>query len=348
MLRILQLPDCAETMYQILDFQRSVLEFARDHKKFDHSEMVAFFGNQKTQWLEERDFITNPLFSAENFMRMEQTKKDELYNAFLHDIEFQNHINDNDFEFLLPGGNYPGIKSFGKSFYDIFKSGGFPSFITGGEEFHSGHWWTSIERKNSIQTCPVCDQQMATTRSIDHYLPQDSYPALSIHPMNLFPCCKICNNEIKKSKDPLIITSMNKVIHPYIHSLDKFCRICFTFHSNEIHIEIIPTTSNEAVTFGFLFKLPELWEKNCVAHILDTGFSQIQTAFFALKTLDKEITLSNLSMMSEKISSCHWGKKNLEYLANYWVKDYLEQCNTKDLESLKIEILSMISIKIDL
>ena len=39
--------------------------------------------------------------------------------------------------------------------------------------------------------CPICEAVKAKT--FDHYLPQTGYQLFAVHPLNLIPCCSICN-----------------------------------------------------------------------------------------------------------------------------------------------------------
>ena len=41
------------------------------------------------------------------------------------------------------------------------------------------------------EMCPVCEAVKATT--FDHYLPQSAYQLFAVHPLNLIPCCTVCN-----------------------------------------------------------------------------------------------------------------------------------------------------------
>ncbi|MBE7467624.1 MAG: hypothetical protein HS114_00595 [Anaerolineales bacterium] len=57
--------------------------------------------------------------------------------------------------------------------------------------------------------CPICDASGFRTISgghyysdIEHYLPKSIYPHLAIHPYNLIPVCKLCNQAIKRDEDP--------------------------------------------------------------------------------------------------------------------------------------------------
>ena len=41
------------------------------------------------------------------------------------------------------------------------------------------------------EMCPICEAVKATT--FDHYLPQTAYQLFAVHPLNLIPCCTVCN-----------------------------------------------------------------------------------------------------------------------------------------------------------
>jgi len=58
--------------------------------------------------------------------------------------------------------------------------------------------------------CPYCSVGYAST--LDHYLPKNKFPQLSIVPLNLVPSCKDCNTG-KKTGYPT--TSNQQSLHPY-------------------------------------------------------------------------------------------------------------------------------------
>ena len=48
--------------------------------------------------------------------------------------------------------------------------------------------------------CPICESVKATT--FDHYLPKALYQLFAVHPLNLIPCCTVCNgHKLKKIFD---------------------------------------------------------------------------------------------------------------------------------------------------
>ncbi|EKW1653666.1 hypothetical protein P9K14_001120 [Citrobacter freundii] len=61
-----------------------------------------------------------------------------------------------------------------------------------------------------IGRCPFCGVGFAST--LDHYLPKNSYPQLSVTPENLVPSCKDCNT----GKGTSLATNANEqCLHPY-------------------------------------------------------------------------------------------------------------------------------------
>lgn len=58
--------------------------------------------------------------------------------------------------------------------------------------------------------CPMCGDR--AVENLDHYLPKSKYPALSIAPDNLVPCCRDCNTE-KQNKVP--VSDGGTFLNPY-------------------------------------------------------------------------------------------------------------------------------------
>lgn len=63
--------------------------------------------------------------------------------------------------------------------------------------------------------CPICGYRPVD--SLDHYLPKEKFPALSISPINLIPACLGCN-KLKSSSKPS--TSEEEFIHPYFDNIE--------------------------------------------------------------------------------------------------------------------------------
>jgi len=47
------------------------------------------------------------------------------------------------------------------------------------------------QNRRTLTRCPYCGITPPTT--YDHYLPQERFPEFVVHPLNLVPCCSVCN-----------------------------------------------------------------------------------------------------------------------------------------------------------
>jgi len=88
-----------------------------------------------------------------------------------------------------------------------------------------------LDAQNQIllKVCPGCDGKPpsvsdgAIHEDLDHFFPKSKYPFLSIHPLNLTPLCKDCNQTYKSSKDAILdnnnsvadVHALNDIYHPY-------------------------------------------------------------------------------------------------------------------------------------
>ncbi|AWX56928.1 hypothetical protein AB432_018565 [Brevibacillus brevis] len=63
--------------------------------------------------------------------------------------------------------------------------------------------------------CPICGYRPVD--SLDHYLPKEKFPALSISPINLIPACMGCN-KLKSSSKPN--SPEEEFIHPYFDNIE--------------------------------------------------------------------------------------------------------------------------------
>ena len=84
----------------------------------------------------------------------------------------------------------------------------------------------------TIKVCPGCDgtppsRDLYADRireDVDHFLPKSKYPVLAVHPLNLVPLCKTCNQDYKGERDSISdidvavsdVTSLEHIFHPYL------------------------------------------------------------------------------------------------------------------------------------
>ena len=110
------------------------------------------------------------------------------------------------------------------SFYDYLEGKTrFPEYLfseQGAEDFGRQEFlYSFMEANSNLYVCAVCDESSYYTvidenirTDIDHYLPKSLYPHFSCHPYNLIPTCKICNQTVKGTKDPLEMNGKRLVL----------------------------------------------------------------------------------------------------------------------------------------
>lgn len=89
--------------------------------------------------------------------------------------------------------------------------------------------------------CPFCGG-LGQVRTLDHYLPKANFPAFSVHPKNLIPCCRDCNDGKNSSFG---IGADEQALHPYLdqdHFFDERWLVARAERSNPVLIrfECIP------------------------------------------------------------------------------------------------------------
>lgn len=117
--------------------------------------------------------------------------------------------------------------------------------------------YASAQRALHLNVCPGCDGAPPSTTAdglvhedIDHFFPKSKYPFLSIHPLNLTPFCKNCNQTYKHDKDSILdddtsvddVHTLEDIYHPYQRPA-----------KNEIALEIAPAADH---TPAFYFVCP--------------------------------------------------------------------------------------------
>lgn len=83
--------------------------------------------------------------------------------------------------------------------------------------------------------CPYCG--ISEPKTLDHYLPKESYPEFSVFPANLIPICHVCNSSYKGTQ-LLSNTGERLFLHSYFDVLPLFDFICVQVNMGaEIEIE---------------------------------------------------------------------------------------------------------------
>ncbi|MCY0940206.1 HNH endonuclease [Streptomyces antarcticus] len=65
--------------------------------------------------------------------------------------------------------------------------------------------------------CPLCGEGLVTT--LDHHLPKNKYPLLSVVPVNLIPACRDCNTG-KLATTP--VNAGDQTLHPYFDDFSHY------------------------------------------------------------------------------------------------------------------------------
>lgn len=84
-----------------------------------------------------------------------------------------------------------------------------------------------MRKKHKLRACPSCGEE-GTPGTLDHYLPKEVFPELSICFQNLTPMCDQCQG--KKGTDYISSTGRKRFFHPYYDEIND----CF------FHIKITP------------------------------------------------------------------------------------------------------------
>lgn len=103
---------------------------------------------------------------------------------------------------------------------------------------------------SNTDVCPFCGKAMGTSGfQLDHYLPKALYPIFAITPINLVPCCNVCNNA-KRNYAPENETS--QLIHPYYDDFGSETWIKAKLVINE-------SEGNQVFTFVYDTDVPSYW-----------------------------------------------------------------------------------------
>lgn len=122
--------------------------------------------------------------------------------------------------------------------------------------------------------CPLCGQGQATT--IDHYLPQDSFPEFAILPVNLVPCCWQCNHAKGRN---YARNSETSYLHVYFDVITENDRFLFA------DLEVLPLGLKIRYFVAPPVSLSERLRKRLTSH-----FERLDLASYYLKEGINEVT----------------------------------------------------------
>lgn len=190
--------------------------------------------------IDEKGRATGKLATSINalaaYMRKNPGEKERVLEAYKHDIDFYEHLNDENFTFAyfdLCEETQDKVKPLMEYCYDLLQSPGLPLRPTSPtvkkrkpkitRQRLVDEFWKRNE--DVLSVCACCDgpSHRITLKKAyghaDHFFPRSKYPFLSIHPYNLVPICTICNSFFKIDKDPLENHKHETLLdtyHPYV------------------------------------------------------------------------------------------------------------------------------------
>lgn len=166
----------------------------------------------------------------------------------------------------------------------------------------------NMRKNNGLVVCPSCGEP-GRPRTLDHYLPKDTFPELSILLLNLTPMCDWCQGE--KLTEYVTKDGKKRYIHPYFDDVDKpLFSIAFTSPYSTPSIEVVvyeslPEELSQLVKLhlegiGFLSRFKEYFKTRYISILRKARDCQLPN------TKDLRMTLGILLEMEEEKSINSW------------------------------------------
>lgn len=194
----------------------------------DEEKLKEEFGEKWGKWLYERinssknfgDAI-NALIKAIDWKGDKDkatSHREHILNSFKNDTSYNEKISSPDgFSFSYPKLNavidadtLKCLRNLMEMFYNYIFYSGFPKIDDDNTKYKSADFVKDFWTANAhLNVCPACDSHKPSSSEgkvmseNDHFLPKSIYPFLSVHPSNLLPTCKVCNQSFKKDKNPI-------------------------------------------------------------------------------------------------------------------------------------------------
>jgi hypothetical protein len=164
------------------------------------------------------------------------TDKQDIYLVYLQNQEMENCFQNGGFTPVsmppVTKEAYTSAAELARNFYKILCDGVPHEKINETEDLDRQtvlRAYLDAQRKIPLKVCPGCDGKPPSIadgsihEDLDHFFPKSKYPFLSIHPLNLTPFCKDCNQTYKKSKDAILdddpsiadVHALTDIYHPY-------------------------------------------------------------------------------------------------------------------------------------
>lgn len=219
-------------------------------------------------WLWRKPTLSNPLYAL---IKIPLRNKQEILPAYDSDMDMEGAFQRGQFSyFSIPTNNQDALKQVKKimlSYYNNILANSVEGKVLGEQENLTRQTilndFYNKQKNIPMMVCPGCDGAPPESEvndiiheDVDHFFPKSKYPFYTIHPLNLTPYCKQCNQEFKRAKDPLKVingkptVALNDIFHPYIHSVrdeNKHSELEIAINrrgDNEPHIIIEPLNND--------------------------------------------------------------------------------------------------------
>lgn len=250
-----------------------------------HSRFIEYFEVQGSrlagEWLWNK-----PAAIAEWVVRLlviPLSEKQGILEAFDADIDLEARFADGHFHYLVIPATCATALSLVRqillNFYsDILAGSGVPPNVLGEAQVLDRQvvLQAYLRANRHLKVCPGCDGSPPSLANgivhadFDHFFPKSKYPFLAIHPINLTPYCKDCNQTYKQSKDALEasgVSSLADIYHPYLRPAYQEVRVVVERNPSDgqprLHLRTDANSHQHAVRLNSLNQLLNLeprWE----------------------------------------------------------------------------------------
>lgn len=350
----IKFPSCVNQLERIVLFQRKLLNFACNSSTFlpiTENQLKAEFGDEIGEWLWDKLWtkrksgkkvqskLHKALEKLIRYIERHSTMSAKIMDAFDHDIQFHQHLNDPNFKFKyrreLSLTVQKVVKGLLTAFYTDLLASGFPSGIHGQtqkfdrDKFISSFWITN----SKLAVCPACDRPRSPKvdnkvySDADHFLPKSTYPFLSVHYANLVPLCLDCNRSMKGDRDPIDDLNQEPLVntfHPYANPAISQVDVIVSrnqFGKRQVKIEDkAGMPSRRVASLNRVFKLEKQWVdqldyvvKSTVKNVIDfRRWRTKQRLTFTLEDLKDDLedqlteNMTKLGEMHHYVMQCSY------------------------------------------
>lgn len=368
MLHPLNPPDrqCEDDLFALIEWQRKMLTYARDHAQFQLNTLRQFMGDDFTDWFEDsrtngqrdqKKAFNNFQQNLNALAQCALPQKQMVLNDFELDQNFYFQLNEPNFIFAFSPQislAHEKAKVCLNAFYE-FLTWSFPGALTVSHcDFHRQDIIQSYLDQNPIlqSVCPCCDNSWPepnranrTPYTLEHFFHKEEHPSICLHPYNLIPMCSVCNgrrgNKEMLLPDEVTELTINQIFHPLERPVRNYAIL--EFRSQRLEPEIINFVNSPIRTddwqpaiaaYEAVYEIPSRWKMNWSA-VAQTANNAIYHALLGVQAPVSKIQFSQLLERIEAKLMQDYGR--YQYPAGRWLAwaktNYLDQLYGAHVES---------------